>query len=191
MRKYQLLVVALLAAGCTRAPDGTAPEKKTTDSATAAPQPAAPKNASPANAPMGDLQSPQSESARTFERTLAGCQPHLQSRPVPLPQIDLSAIGDPGAQRIKMKIMVGDDGTVSEETIEQATFGLPSEHQALLNYARNLRFAVPQNEACRNLETEVIGEAFEERSRIGRWSLMIRLYPKYSLDRRGNLQIRE
>jgi hypothetical protein len=38
---------------------------------------------------------------------------------------------------------------------------------------------------------EILGDVFEQRDRAGRWSTMVRLYPKYALDAGGNLITRE
>jgi hypothetical protein len=191
LHKSKLLFLALLSVPCSlivvhflSRETSSQPDERQT-------QTIAPVVASPLSAPMKELASPQSEAARAMERTLAACHPHLQSTPIPVPQIDINGVGDPGAQRIKIRITVSDDGGVTQETISEATFGLPSEQRALLNYARNLTFLVPQNESCRNLETEIIGEAFERRDRLGRWATQIRLYPKYSFDSQGNLQLRQ
>ncbi|HEY2686025.1 MAG TPA: hypothetical protein VGI93_21125 [Steroidobacteraceae bacterium] len=122
---------------------------------------------------------------------LGACQPHLRSPQPRVPQIGASQPDISQDRHIKMSLSVDETGSVTDGQITAANFGLPSEQEAVLTYARNLSFSVPRLNDCRGRHMEILGDVFEQRDRAGRWLTMVRLYPKYALDAGGNLITRE
>ena len=128
---------------------------------------------------------------KALTHSLAACQPHLRTTQLRPPQIAVSQLGAPQDAHIRLSLSVDETGSVSDAKITVADFGLPSEQDALLGYARSLGFSVPRLDDCRGRHMEILGDVFEQHDRLGRWSTLLRLYPKYALDAGGNLVTRE
>ena len=133
---------------------------------------------------------PPPTAVEALHATLAACHPRL-SRSLPVPQFDVSSIDRPELQHVKLNIRVNDDGSVSDASIAAFTFGLPSEHAAVLDYARNLVFAVSASQDCSGRTFEILADVFEAKDGFGHWRTLARLYPRYSLDRQGHVETRD
>lgn len=123
--------------------------------------------------------------------TLAVCHPHLRRAPLPVPVIDVSRVGDPATLHMKLDLQIDAAGAVAWKSLTSANFGLPSEQQAVLAYAQALEFSVPSIPDCWGQQMEILADVFEQRNRIGQWTTLVRLYPRYALDGAGSVVTRD
>ena len=137
-------------------------------------------------APAATAQSSEDEE----EQNLAACHPGLIQAP-PMPQIDVANVAAPNLAHIKYHFWVNGAGSVVRVVKTAANYGTPQEWDAEQAFISAMRFSVPQTQACRVRQMELIGDVFETRGKDDRWASYIRLYPRLSFAPGGALQRRD
>jgi len=130
------------------------------------------------------------ESADEEEQAEAMCHPHLLAGP-PTPQVDVVGLPSPNLAHIKIHFWVNGAGRVTREQLTGASYGTPAEQAAELAFVKQLTFSLPNTQACRSREVELISDVFEGRNPAAQWETYARLYPRYSFTNAGVLMRRE
>ncbi len=119
---------------------------------------------------------------------LAACHPHLIHAPQAVPQVDTINMPAPGQAHMKIHLWVNGGGLVVRSQFVSGELGSAVEREAAVAYMRGLDFAVPDNGDCRRREIELISDVFEAPTSQGDWVTLVKVHPRYTLDRNGNLR---
>ncbi len=115
-------------------------------------------------------------------RTLADCQPHLDSVHESVPNMDMSSYFNPAAVQLKVRFWVNGNGFVTQEFVTGANVVTPADQETELDYVRHLTFQVPDTEGCRSRKLEMIGNFYESRESGNEWSTVFEIRPRYALE---------
>jgi hypothetical protein len=130
---------------------------------------------------------PGSAEAATPSRTnesevLANCHPHLNSNAGSVPNVDVSAVPNPVAVRLKVRFWVNGNGFVTQAFVVGAHVYSVEDREDALHYIKGLTFTVPNTAECRTRQMELIGNFIEMRGAAGDWSTVVEMRPRYSFE---------